>query len=243
MADGRNSYWLLIGGVPSGPFTATEVHTRLAAGKVTRETLACPVGGGVWRPLLETPGIGLNVGGAVAGRPAMERPESPPGPSRQPPSDHRPQKSTAGLAARAAGVGAALGLVVWGVSGMVVAVFNAASGGWSAVFRFADAQGPLLVSAGVGAVVSMGFVANQLQHERRLARIAAAPPRRPTADLSRATWICFVITVALLVTSYLLRDPISWSLLPLILGILAGMCWLYCLVKLAVYGVADSLKR
>jgi len=51
-------YWLLLGNDPAGPYTASEVHTRLAAGEVVWDCQACLVGGTEWRPLSHTPGIG-----------------------------------------------------------------------------------------------------------------------------------------------------------------------------------------
>ena len=51
-------YWLLAGELPSGPFTAAQVHSELAAGRATWETLACPVDGSGWQPIVRIPGFG-----------------------------------------------------------------------------------------------------------------------------------------------------------------------------------------
>jgi hypothetical protein len=57
-APPADRFWLLTGEVPAGPFTATEVHAELAAGRATWQTPACPVGGSTWLPLVRTPGVG-----------------------------------------------------------------------------------------------------------------------------------------------------------------------------------------
>jgi hypothetical protein len=44
--------------VPAGPFNVAQIHAKLAAGDVTWQTLACPVGGSTWLPLVKVPGIG-----------------------------------------------------------------------------------------------------------------------------------------------------------------------------------------
>ncbi len=51
-------YWLLSGSTPSGPFTVEQVHAKLAAGEITWETQACPLGSSTWLPLVRTPGLG-----------------------------------------------------------------------------------------------------------------------------------------------------------------------------------------
>ena len=51
-------YWLLIGNVPSGPFTVEQIHAQLAAGDVTWQTTACPLTGNTWLPLVQVPGFG-----------------------------------------------------------------------------------------------------------------------------------------------------------------------------------------
>lgn len=51
--------WLLRGDKPTGPFTPEDVRARLAAGDVSMDTLACPVGGSEWRPLARTEGFEL----------------------------------------------------------------------------------------------------------------------------------------------------------------------------------------
>lgn len=57
-APPADQFWLLSGPVPSGPFTVSEIHAKLASGDTTWETPACPVGGAEWRPLVQTPGVG-----------------------------------------------------------------------------------------------------------------------------------------------------------------------------------------
>lgn len=52
------SFWLLAGTTPTGPFSAAHLHAELAAGRVNWQTPACRVGESVWRPLLHTPGFG-----------------------------------------------------------------------------------------------------------------------------------------------------------------------------------------
>lgn len=101
-----DQFWLLSGDVPTGPFTIAQVHVRLAAGDATWQTPACPVGGGKWLSLLQTPGIGPNAATAAAGgdtpgpppaepvaaastavppKPAMTRVTPPPLPASPPP--------------------------------------------------------------------------------------------------------------------------------------------------------------
>jgi len=48
-SEGR--YWLLVGGVPAGPFAAEELLARLARGEATPDCLVCPVGGASWEPV------------------------------------------------------------------------------------------------------------------------------------------------------------------------------------------------
>lgn len=55
---GGARYWLLVGSAPSGPFTVEQVHAKLAAGEITWQTQACPLGQSIWLPLVETPGLG-----------------------------------------------------------------------------------------------------------------------------------------------------------------------------------------
>jgi hypothetical protein len=55
-AGGR--YWLLIGDVPLGPFDVAQIHAKLAAGEVSWQARACPVGGSTWLPLVQMPGVG-----------------------------------------------------------------------------------------------------------------------------------------------------------------------------------------
>ena len=49
--------WLLTDCVPSGPFDVTIIQNKLAAGEVSWETLACPVGDSTWLPLVQVPGF------------------------------------------------------------------------------------------------------------------------------------------------------------------------------------------
>ena len=68
-------YWLLIGEVPIGPFTVAQIHAKLASGDVKWQTLACPVGGGNWLPLMQTPGIGP-AASAAGDEPSQPQPAS-----------------------------------------------------------------------------------------------------------------------------------------------------------------------
>lgn len=92
------AYWLLVGEVPTGPFSVAEVHARLAAGEATWQTPASPVGGAKWLPLVETPGIGPGVAGADGATPATRASPSPsrsdcPRPSPRPsPCHSRPRR-------------------------------------------------------------------------------------------------------------------------------------------------------
>ena len=51
-------FWLLLGEVPTGPFTVAQIHAQLATGDATWQTPACPVGASTWLPLLRVRGIG-----------------------------------------------------------------------------------------------------------------------------------------------------------------------------------------
>ena len=51
-------YWLLVGSVPSGPYTTEQVHAKLASGEVTGDTRACRLGDSRWLPLIKTPSFG-----------------------------------------------------------------------------------------------------------------------------------------------------------------------------------------
>lgn len=57
-SEATQRYWLMTGEMPSGPFDLSQVHAQLAAGKITWQTLACPVNGTSWLPLLQLPGVG-----------------------------------------------------------------------------------------------------------------------------------------------------------------------------------------
>lgn len=57
-----DQFWLLTGPVPAGPFTVSEIHAKLAAGDLSWQTPACPIGGAQWLPLVQTPGIGPGAG-------------------------------------------------------------------------------------------------------------------------------------------------------------------------------------
>ena len=60
-------FFLVLNGQSAGPFEESQVRAMLAAGEVTSETLACPVGGTEWRPL----------GGLLADGGAPARPLAP----------------------------------------------------------------------------------------------------------------------------------------------------------------------
>src|SRR5262245_49294331 len=51
-------YYLLMENLPTGPFSAAEIHAQLESGKVLLQTQVCPVGGSAWLPIMETPGLG-----------------------------------------------------------------------------------------------------------------------------------------------------------------------------------------
>lgn len=72
--------WLLTGDLPTGPYDPAQVHAKLAAGEVTWQTPACPVGGSTWLPLVRLPGYGPPA--AVPRRAAVP----PPAPSAPLPS-------------------------------------------------------------------------------------------------------------------------------------------------------------
>lgn len=44
-------YWLLINGAAAGPFSSAYVQLQCLSGKVSSDTLACPVGTEAWQPL------------------------------------------------------------------------------------------------------------------------------------------------------------------------------------------------
>lgn len=52
------SLWLMIDGMPRGPFDAAQIRAKLAAHEVCGETLACPMGSNSWLPLVDFSGIG-----------------------------------------------------------------------------------------------------------------------------------------------------------------------------------------
>ena len=85
-APPADQFWLLTGEVPTGPFTVTQIHEKIAAGDATWQTPACPVGGSKWLPLFQTPGIGPNADGADATPSVAEpkRPTPPPLPTPTP---------------------------------------------------------------------------------------------------------------------------------------------------------------
>ena len=56
-SDRTDQFWLLMGEVPSGPWTVSQVHAELVAGRANRQTPACMVGGGGWQPLIRMPGL------------------------------------------------------------------------------------------------------------------------------------------------------------------------------------------
>ncbi|VTT98787.1 unnamed protein product [Gemmataceae bacterium] len=51
-------FWLLTGEVPSGPFSVEQIHAKIAGSEATWQTLACPVGGSNWLPVVRTAGLG-----------------------------------------------------------------------------------------------------------------------------------------------------------------------------------------
>lgn len=79
----HNQFWLMTGSVPTGPFTVTQVHAELAAGRATWQTPACPVGGATWMPVVRTPGLGPSSGEAD---PQVGYSEADPPPSDRPPA-------------------------------------------------------------------------------------------------------------------------------------------------------------
>lgn len=127
-------YWLLIGEVPSGPFTVAEVHAKLAAHEATWETPACAVGGNTWLPLVRTPGVGPASGAAGDGasqpQPAPNSPPPQPAPmapshpapdprpgaaeSPEPPVDHTANSTRTGRKRVLESLGAVLVLLVLG---------------------------------------------------------------------------------------------------------------------------------
>jgi hypothetical protein len=56
--DPNPTFWLLTGDTPAGPFPLAAIHEKLAAGEVTWDTRACPLGTGTWLPLRQIPGLG-----------------------------------------------------------------------------------------------------------------------------------------------------------------------------------------
>lgn len=97
-------YWLIAGATPSGPFTADDVHARLADGIATWDTPACVVGGNEWLPLLRMPGFG------PVADPAASVPPNAPAPAVTPPAS---AQSAADRRAVAVGLGGiALGTLV-----------------------------------------------------------------------------------------------------------------------------------
>lgn len=103
MSDDRSRdvrYWLLTGEVPAGPFSVAELHASLASGKATWQTLACPVGGGAWVPLLRMPGFGPSASEERAA-PAAGESDSPSPVIRNEPIWPAPAPDAAAVAAAA----------------------------------------------------------------------------------------------------------------------------------------------
>ena len=73
-------YWLLIGEMPTGPFTVAQIHAKLATGDATWQTPACLIGAGEWLPLVRTPGIGpaITFSGGGPDDPTSEATPPPP---------------------------------------------------------------------------------------------------------------------------------------------------------------------
>ncbi len=57
----RTLYWLVDGNAPNGPFDVAQLHAKPIAGEITWQTLACPVGGSAWVPLINVPGLGPTI--------------------------------------------------------------------------------------------------------------------------------------------------------------------------------------
>lgn len=128
-APPADQFWLLTGEVPAGPFTVSQIHAELSAGRATWQTPACPVGGNTWLPLLKTPGIGPEAGGSAgaAFTPPAEPAAAPtaftPAPST--PAAH-PESPPAGGDNVAERVGIAIGVGILAV--LLVAVGAAVYG-------------------------------------------------------------------------------------------------------------------
>ena len=112
------AFWLLVGDTPTGPFPLVVVHEKLAAGEVTWDTRACPVGATDWLPLRQTPGVGPDV---------HEPPLAPPGRPSPPP---RPADVSAGGPTAVSPSGQKWG---WAGLGLAIAVV-------AAVFKFGGAK-------------------------------------------------------------------------------------------------------
>lgn len=91
-------FWVMLAGMPSGPFTLQQIHDMLNRGEIRwQQTLACPVGQGSWATLIATPGIGPTTIASTTATAMSLQPASLPskdlkesGCSFQPSSSHDP---------------------------------------------------------------------------------------------------------------------------------------------------------
>lgn len=79
----RELYWILSGHVPTGPFDAAEIQTKLAASEITTAAKACRVGGEEWVPIDKlfsaTADRAVNADSEPASQSAIEPPATPAG--------------------------------------------------------------------------------------------------------------------------------------------------------------------
>ena len=66
------SFWLLSGATPIGPFSLEQVHAKLATGQISWETPACRNGEETWQSLRETSGVGPNTPLPTPSPPSVE---------------------------------------------------------------------------------------------------------------------------------------------------------------------------
>lgn len=117
-ANGAQRYWVLVDSTPSGPFTAEQVHAKLASGELTWEMRVCRFGNSDWLPLVQTPGFGPRAPAIIPEAVPAAAPlvtevmaeRHPAAPQLQP---HRPVvKPTRELSKLMYGVGVALAAIV-----------------------------------------------------------------------------------------------------------------------------------